>query len=69
MIENAHDSEMVNRFAKTHMFVITDIYSRVDSALAGLFAQHLKSCDSVDYRLTAVKEQRPPASETRAKAA
>jgi hypothetical protein len=30
-----------------------DIYSRVDGALAGLLARHLKSCDSVDYRLTA----------------
>jgi hypothetical protein len=30
-----------------------DIYSRVDGALTGLLARHLKSCDSVDYRLTA----------------
>jgi hypothetical protein len=27
-----------------------DIYSRVDGALAGLLARHLKSCDSVDSR-------------------
>jgi hypothetical protein len=35
-----------------------DIYSRVDGALAGLLARHLKSCDSVDYRLAAVSETR-----------
>jgi hypothetical protein len=33
--------------------LVTDIYSRVDGALAGLLARHLKSFDSVDYRLTA----------------
>jgi hypothetical protein len=42
-----------------------DIYSRVDGALAALLAFRLKSCDSVDCRLTAGREQRPPASETR----
>ena len=44
---------------------IIDIYSRVDGALAALLAFRLKSCDSVDCRLTAGREQRPPASETR----
>jgi hypothetical protein len=28
--------------------LVIDIYSRVDGALAGLLARHLKSCDSVD---------------------
>jgi hypothetical protein len=42
-----------------------DIYSRVDGALVGLLAFHLKSCDSVDYRPTAGRVGRLPASETR----
>jgi hypothetical protein len=41
-----------------------DIYSRIDGALVRLLARHLKSCDSVDYRLTAGRERRLPASET-----
>jgi hypothetical protein len=41
-----------------------DIYSRLDGSLAGLLAQHLKSCESVDYRPTAARERRLPASET-----
>jgi hypothetical protein len=45
-----HRSLLIRRtFYAFHVTPI-DIYSRVDGALAGLLARHLKSCDSVDCR-------------------